>query len=352
MTYTYEDFVKAAQDAGMYEKFSAADLELAKKNPSAGISLLQHKRDYAGATSEMGRLLAHAGAEGIRKQYGGYKGGSDGSGYAVTGEGNGTFNSAANEQANAMLKLLENREPYSYDASKDPAAQSYRKAYAREGRRAAEDTMGTAAAMTGGVASSAAVSAAAQAGNYYAAQSADKIAELEELAYGRYQDEGDRMRSMWSMYRDQADTEYNKWLTERNLATEQEQAEYDRKYQLAVLAAQYGDYSGLKELGVDTSKWTSSSGGVQSGSSGGGGAKKSDDSGLSVSDRNNLWIKYPTGIVPPADWTGLVAKYGADALAKAGFKKGSQSTSRGGGRSGSGSGSTKAASESRVNMLM
>ena len=49
--------------------------------------------------------------------------------------------------------------------------------------------MGQAAAASGGLPSSYAMTAAQQAGNYYAAQMADKIPELEQMAYARYQNE-------------------------------------------------------------------------------------------------------------------------------------------------------------------
>lgn len=326
--YTYEQFQKAAQEAGMWDKFSDADRKLAQSNPDAGMSLLGYKKDYAAASSEQGRLLANAGANGIRKQYGGYTGGSDGSGYALTGEGNGSFNSAANEQANAMLALLERRGPYSYDAKTDPNAQAYRKQYAREGQRATKDTMGSYAAMTGGTPSTAAVTAAQQAGNYYAAQSADKVAELEQLAYSRYQDEGDQMRQKWSMYRDQADAEYSRWLNEKSLQAQAEQleyeraqAEYQRKYNEAVLAAQYGDYRGLRELGIDTSNYMT--GGYPYYSDGG-----SDDSGgdgqpeINLDEAyNELLGTYWDGIIPAADWNQLAAVYGEEQLAAWGFRQ-------------------------------
>ena len=37
--FTYEDFEREAQAAGLLNSFSAADLKLAKDNPDAGISI-------------------------------------------------------------------------------------------------------------------------------------------------------------------------------------------------------------------------------------------------------------------------------------------------------------------------
>ena len=88
--------------------------------------------------------------------------------------------------ADSMLSQITNRQPFSYDYENDPVWQAYKKQYTREGRRASEDTMAQAAAMTGGIPSSYAVTAGAQAGNYYASQLSDKLPELYQMAYNRY----------------------------------------------------------------------------------------------------------------------------------------------------------------------
>lgn len=88
--------------------------------------------------------------------------------------------------ADSMLTQITNRQPFSYDYESDPVWQAYKKQYTREGRRASEDTMAQAAAMTGGIPSSYAVTAGAQAGNYYASQLSDKLPELYQMAYNRY----------------------------------------------------------------------------------------------------------------------------------------------------------------------
>ncbi len=117
--------------------------------------------------------------------------------------------------------------PFSYDPETDPVYASYRKAYAREGQRATEDTLGRYAAMTGGMPSTAAVTAARQAGGYYAAQLADKLPELYQQAYQRYLQEYQRQmglagayddydREAYSRYRDQLD----QWNRDRSFAYE------------------------------------------------------------------------------------------------------------------------------------
>lgn len=228
------------------------------------------------------------------------------------------------QKANAMLDLIEGRQPFSYDPSTDPAAQAVRQETARNIARTTKDTLGGYAAMTGGMPSSAAVSAAAQAGNQAAVTGADRIAELEQLARQNYMNEGTQMQNYWSMLQGQADSEYNRQMQEQQIAYQKEQAEYERKYQLALLQAQYGDYSGLKALGVDTSKYTASggysSGGNGGGSSGNGGGNDTQPTGLDQGTINEL--KYQHGSTLPADvYAQLEAQYGAAALAAAGFRK-------------------------------
>lgn len=90
------------------------------------------------------------------------------------------------------VDAISSREPFAYDYRTDPAWQAYKKEYTREGRRASEDTLGQYAAMTGGMPSTAAMTAASQANDYYNAKMTDKIPELYQLAYSMYADEANR----------------------------------------------------------------------------------------------------------------------------------------------------------------
>ena len=57
----------------------------------------------------------------------------------------------ANDQATEIYDKIMNRGEFSYDVNKDKLYQQYRDLYAQMGRGAMEDTMGQAAAATGGV---------------------------------------------------------------------------------------------------------------------------------------------------------------------------------------------------------
>ena len=93
------------------------------------------------------------------------------------------------EKISYGLSDIENTEDWSYVPDKDPAYIAYRDQYYREGQRAYEDAYAQMTALTGGYESSAAVTAGAQQLNYYNSQLNDKIPELMENSYDRYQDD-------------------------------------------------------------------------------------------------------------------------------------------------------------------
>ena len=103
------------------------------------------------------------------------------------------------------------RDPFSYDAEKDPLYGLYKQSYTRNGQRAMQDTLGQVSARTGGLASSYAESAAQQTYNNYMAALADKIPELQQLAYSMYQDELSNQRSDLSMLQALESGDYEKY---------------------------------------------------------------------------------------------------------------------------------------------
>lgn len=121
-----------------------------------------------------------------------------------------TYTDRYAEQLDQAVKDATSHPEFTYDAAKDPAYQAYAKAYKREGDRATQDALGKAAAVNGGALSTAGVQAGAQAGQYYAAQLADKIPTLYENAYARHLDE------------------YNKKLNNVDVLNQQEAIAYDR----------------------------------------------------------------------------------------------------------------------------
>lgn len=229
-TYTYDDFKKAAQAQGWGDGngFSHADWNLAMNNPDAGMSLLNAKKEYGSAATAEARALANQKAERIRSHYGHYTGGTDGSSYYLDKPSPGSF------------QMTQEKPEFSYDLENDPVYSAYRKQYAREGQRAVQDTLGAAAAATGGIPSSYAATAASQAGDYYASQLSDKVPELYQQAHNRYLNE----LSQWNTDRNFL---YGQHVDEINSKT----ADRQEALQNALYGAQIGDYSGLSKLGYN-----------------------------------------------------------------------------------------------------
>jgi hypothetical protein len=190
-------------------------------------------------TGQTDMKSAHDFVEGIRSKYG-YSGGGNGSQYnkisytqqtnqwndtinALWDQVNGygpfqdtrekpTYSNRYDQQINDLLQQYVNREKFSYDYKNDPLYANYRKQYQREGQRATQDALAEAAAASGGIPSSYAASAAAQAQNYYASQIADKIPELEQLAYQKYLDDASLQQSKISTLQGQEQLDYAKYI--------------------------------------------------------------------------------------------------------------------------------------------
>ena len=92
-----------------------------------------------------------------------------------------------------------NRGPFQYDMNADAMYQHYKDQYMRQGRLAMQDTIGRASALTGGYGNSYATAAGQQQYNEYLAGLNDKALELSQMAYQRYQDEGDKLKDAYNM---------------------------------------------------------------------------------------------------------------------------------------------------------
>lgn len=70
MTYTYDDFVTQAKNAGMYDSFGQEDLTMAQSKPEYGLSLLKLQQDAGKATTEEQKLLVQEAVNQLRSSYG------------------------------------------------------------------------------------------------------------------------------------------------------------------------------------------------------------------------------------------------------------------------------------------
>ena len=158
------------------------------------------------------------------------------------------------------------REDFEYEYTRDPNYQQYREAYTREGERAMQDTIGEVAARTGGLASSYAASAANQANNYYMSALADKIPELRQMAYEAYLQGIQGQRDDLSMILGLEGMDYEKylnslgqWNTDRNFdygvwrdqvndQRYEQETDYNKQLAAAQIMAAVGDFSGYASI--------------------------------------------------------------------------------------------------------
>jgi len=270
MAYTYDDFVKAANQSGLMGQFSQDDLNLAQKYPEFGLSVLSLKKDYNNAATAEQRLLANQAANELRKSYGNYSGGADGGSFRLESKLNrrsddllgqiGSFGSFSYDEAptyeNAfvqqqkdLLDRILNREDFSWSKETDPQWSSYKKSYLREGDRATANALAQASAASGGRPSSYAVNAATQAGDYYATKLNDVIPTLYQQAYERYLDEYNMKLKDLNAVNQQEQLDYAKYLdrlgqfnTDRGFAYQNYADDYDR------LRSQLADVQGQDQI--------------------------------------------------------------------------------------------------------
>lgn len=132
------------------------------------------------------------------------------------------FKSAYSEQIAALVqKAQDNTANFKYDPMTDASYQALAKEYARLGDRANENTIANQAALTGGRASSYAVSAAAQAQNQYNQALTDKIPELERLAYDRFNADRNYGLNLLGTMKSLDDSSYSRFTDQRNFNYQQ-----------------------------------------------------------------------------------------------------------------------------------
>ena len=141
-------------------------------------------------------------------------------------------------QLNTLYQQVMNRPQFKYDLNGDMLYQQYRDQYQQAGRQAMMDTMGQAAAMTGGYGNSYAATAGNQAYQQYLAQLNNVIPSLQDRAYQRYQDEGAALNNQYALTQAAEQADYgryqdslNRWQADRDYAQGAYQSEYNRDYQ-------------------------------------------------------------------------------------------------------------------------
>lgn len=169
-----------------------------------------------------------------------------------------SYDSRYQGKIDELYQQIVDREPFSYDLNNDMLYQQAKEAYQSLGKTAMADTMGQAAALTGGYGSSYAQSAGQQQYNAYLQALNENVPEyyqlardaydadtqalyqnlsmtqgLEDTDYGRYRDQYQDYMDNLSYLTDRADTAYDRgyesWLDSYNLGMANDQFAYEKQ---------------------------------------------------------------------------------------------------------------------------
>ena len=131
------------------------------------------------------------------------------------------YKSAYSEKIDALLDKIENKKDFSYDYSEDPLYESYKDSYTQGGKLAMADSMGSAAALTGGYGSSYAQNVGQQSYQAYLRALSDKVPELAKDAYDKYKNEEDALFSQLAAYGELEQKDYARYRDEVEDAADQ-----------------------------------------------------------------------------------------------------------------------------------
>lgn len=197
----------------------------------------------------------------------------------------GAYQSQWQQTLNDTLSKIQNREKFSYDLNGDALYQQYKDRYIQQGQQAMMDTMGQAAALTGGYGNSYAQSVGQQTYQGYLQGLNDKVPELYQLALQKYQQEGNDLLNQYGLLADRENTDYGRYRDQMS----DYNSELERLYNIYNNERNY-DYGAYRDDIAD-SQWQAefdeakrrydqefalANGGSGGGSGGGGGSSAPD----------------------------------------------------------------------------
>ena len=121
------------------------------------------------------------------------------------------YQSQYTPQMQSAMSQYQNQKPFEYDVNADALYQQMKDSYTRSGKMAMQDTMGKAAAMTGGYGNTYAQVAGQQQYGQYMQGLNDNIPALQDRAYQRYQDEGGKLLNQFNLAGQMEGLDYQKY---------------------------------------------------------------------------------------------------------------------------------------------
>lgn len=150
----------------------------------------------------------------------------------------GAYNSTYQNDLQGLYDRIMNREKFTYDLNGDALYNQYKQQYQQMGRQAMMDTMGQAAALTGGYGNSYANTAGNQAYQAYLSKVGDIVPQLQQQAFERYTQEGSDLNNRLNLVQNLENADYNRyrdsvsdWNTERSYANDDYWNQRNQDYQ-------------------------------------------------------------------------------------------------------------------------
>lgn len=144
------------------------------------------------------------------------------------------YQSQWDDQMKNLMGQINDRPAFQYDVNADALWNQYKDQYLHQGKMAMMDTMGQAAAMTGGYGNSYAQTAGQQMYQGYLQGMNDRLPDFYQMAANRYALEGDQLMNRYGLMADQEDRDYSRW---------QWQTEWDENVQRYLYENGLGQYA-------------------------------------------------------------------------------------------------------------
>lgn len=153
------------------------------------------------------------------------------------------------DQLGQLLQSIQNRPDFRYDLSADGLYRQYQDQYLRQGKQAMADTVGKAAAMTGGYGNSYAQTAGQQTYQNYLQSLNDLIPQFYQLALSQYNQQEQNLMNRYQLLSQQEQAEYDRYQD----TMDNWNRELERLYQEYVNQRdyEYGIYTNEQDFAYD-----------------------------------------------------------------------------------------------------
>jgi hypothetical protein len=144
----------------------------------------------------------------------------------------GAYQSQWQGQLDSLSGQIQNRPKFQYDVNADALYQQVAQNYMQQGQQAMMDTMGQAAALTGGYGNSYAQTAGQQQHNQHLLGLTEMVPQFQQMALQQYQMEGDQLMDQYQLMLQQEELAYGRYQDDLNryyADLDRAQAAYDNE---------------------------------------------------------------------------------------------------------------------------